>query len=269
MKIVSLNCEYGKHHDRTLEFLLNTDADVYCFQEITEHHFDQYASELGCVGCFKERSQVAVDFLDHIKLPIKEGIGIFSKAPIIAHQSHELYEWNRTQIGARAMHVSDYVRWGVQMATIELAGEKHTVISAHMPVSAPGSVTDVQRKALEKLLEVLDNYDEFVLVGDFNSPRNSEVFDTIAERLTDNIPPAYSTSIDSNLHRAGMTDPAGLSKALVDGLFTTPGYEASYVELVSGVSDHMAVVGCVEKRALSLQGMGSRFSPQSRSIDQD
>ncbi len=58
---------------------------------------------------------------------------------------------------------------------------------------------------------------------------------------TDNIPSCYTTSIDPHLHRAGALD------LLVDVLFTTPKYRASDVRLVSGLSDHMAVAGNIEK----------------------
>jgi hypothetical protein len=43
------------------------------------------------------------------------------------------------------------------------------------------------------------------------------------------------TSIDPKLHRAGAL------QLMVDGLFTTPGYEASDVMLHTGVSDHCAI----------------------------
>jgi hypothetical protein len=37
---------------------------------------------------------------------------------------------------------------------------------------------------------------------------------------------------------------------MVDGLFTTPAYEAQDVKLVDGVSDHMAVVAPITKNRL-------------------
>ena len=64
----------------------------------------------------------------------------------------------------------------------------------------------------------------------------------LAGRLRDNIPPPVTTSIDGPLHRAG---DLGL---MVDGMFTTQGYEAREVRVVDGVSDHCALVATVARR---------------------
>ena len=69
----------------------------------------------------------------------------------------------------------------------------------------------------------------------------NEAFDRIARKYKDNIPKKYKTSLDQNLHRV-----KGL-QYMVDGLFTTPGYKASNVKLVDGVSDHVAIVADIEK----------------------
>jgi hypothetical protein len=68
------------------------------------------------------------------------------------------------------------------------------------------------------------------------------VFGRLAERLTDNIPPDVTTTIDHDLHARGPVPPY-----VVDGLFTTPQYAASDVRVVSGVSDHCAVLGRISR----------------------
>jgi hypothetical protein len=79
------------------------------------------------------------------------------------------------------------------------------------------------------------------LFGDFNAPRGKEIFSIFTEKLKDNIPLNYETSLDENLHRAGKLT------YMVDGCFTTPEYVASDVELRFGVSDHAAVLATITK----------------------
>ena len=80
------------------------------------------------------------------------------------------------------------------------------------------------------------------MCGDFNAPRGGEIFSALATRWHDNIPGTYHTSLDLSLHKAGKVDGERLATLMVDGLFTTPGYRTSRVELVPGVSDHCAIV---------------------------
>ncbi len=90
---------------------------------------------------------------------------------------------------------------------------------------------------------LLDAEEGFVLCGDFNAPRGGEIFSELAARYRDNIPAQYTTSIDASLHRAGDL------QLMVDGIFTTPEYQASSVLLHSGVSDHYAVTADITKTA--------------------
>jgi endonuclease/exonuclease/phosphatase family metal-dependent hydrolase len=103
-----------------------------------------------------------------------------------------------------------------------------------------GDVTEKQTQDLKALLAILEKIPEFVLTGDFNAPRGRETGDTIAAKYKDNIPEHYTSSIDP-MHRAGELP------YVVDGIFTTPQYLASNVELHLGVSDHKAVTATIAK----------------------
>ena len=78
-----------------------------------------------------------------------------------------------------------------------------------------------------------------MLCGDFNAPRGGEIFGLLAQKYKDNVPQKYTTSIDGILHRAGPLP------FMVDGLFSTPGYTVSHVEMVCGISDHCALIANV------------------------
>ena len=80
-----------------------------------------------------------------------------------------------------------------------------------------------------------------VLTGDFNAPRGGTIFDLLARTWQDCIPQDVTTSIDPVLHRAGALT------LMVDGLFTTPHYHATEVQLHTGLSDHQAITASISR----------------------
>ena len=111
--------------------------------------------------------------------------------------------------------------------------------------SEHGQPDRYQRQDVRALLDTVLPLGDIVLCGDFNAPRGGEIFSFLAERLKDNIPRRYKTSLDIALHRAGKERPEELADKMVDGFFTSHGYRASGVRLERGVSDHCAIVGTV------------------------
>jgi len=124
---------------------------------------------------------------------------------------------------------------------IEKGGATFRVATTHFTWSEKGEASDLQKEDLGKLFPLLEGLREFVLCGDFNAPRGRTTFDAIAAKYKDNIPLEYTTSIDGSMHRAGNLP------YMVDGLFTTPEYQASNVALNSGVSDHLAITATIHK----------------------
>src|SRR3989344_3677090 len=118
---------------------------------------------------------------------------------------------------------------------------RFTLGTTHFTLSEDGKADENQRRDLEKLLTILNDFEELILCGDFNAPRGEEIFSKISSRYKDNIPLEYETSLDSNLHRA-----KGL-KLMIDGLFTTPHYQAGNVRLIEGVSDHCAITAKISR----------------------
>jgi len=137
-------------------------------------------------------------------------------------------------------------------------GVPYKILTTHFPISdAYSRVNAFQREAMAAMLGILaaqGEEDDLLLCGDFNTSRHSappddELWNMMATQLHDNIPVEVNTSIDSTVHRAGKN---GLDfeklRILVDGIFSTPGYIVSGVELISGVSDHKAVRCFVHRR---------------------
>jgi len=240
LSLVSINIEKSEHLDLVESFLRTRTPDIFCVQEL----------------CRGDVLRIAETFHDtpHIFLPMyrifeegisKEiGVGIFSRLPIresfkhYYHGNEDIKDVDRTSAQTR----SETQSYGVASCTVEKEGTSFTICTTHFTWTPDGKSDDFQRADVRGLIEVLSSVGEFVLCGDFNAPRGGEIFTAIATKYKDNIPATYTTSIDGSLHRAGTLP------YMVDGLFSTPGYQVSHVELIPGVSDHCAIVATVSKK---------------------
>lgn len=242
LQLISINVERSKHLDLAVPFVEGEAADVVCVQEIIEADIPLWGrSYPHHVFAPMQRR------IDEEGKPVS-GVAIFSRTPF-AHQSH-YYAGSPSAVpesdrdASKKAEASNRI---LLVAECEKDNTHYRIATTHFTWSPRGEATKDQQADMEKLLSLLAEYDEFALCGDFNAPRGGVIFAQLAERYKDNIPPHYATSIDLELHRAGKLRPHELVDKMVDGLFTTPGYVASDVRLVSGVSDHCAIVASLLK----------------------
>ena len=244
---VSVNIEGSKHLDLVKNFLAAAMPEVVCVQELFEAD----------VGVISE----ALDGAQAVFLPMNRrddsqddnamiGVGIFSRLPIRAHRMlyyrgdpAVIHDYDNTSVETR-YHSQNC---GVLTCDIEKDGVAFRVATTHFTWTPKGAADDFQRVDLKSMLEILETLDEFILCGDFNAPRvlagvPGEIFGQLAARYKDNIPTQYVTSLDPARHHAPLAEQAD---KMVDGLFTTPSYVASNVELHTGVSDHCAITATI------------------------
>jgi len=246
MKLISLNIEGNKHDELALPFLKKENADVVCIQELLEDKLELYKKELGLDGFFQPTNYASVAIYQHLAKK-RGGVAIFAKNITepgsffcAGAKEHVMisFEKYKSQSSEKENNENRAVVW----ANVQNdKGEKIKVITTQLPVTIEGEVTPYQLEVIDRVLNKLENFKEFVFCGDINSPRGQESFARFARKYKDNIPQEYKTSIDQNLHRV-----KGI-QFVVDCLFTTPSYKASKVKLVDGVSDHMAVVAEITK----------------------
>lgn len=244
MKLVSINIELNKHYKTVLDFLKLQEPDVICLQELLEDDFEDFKKVLGKQGVFKSRRRVGkYSHLQDIEGK-KEGIAIFAKKIIDSGSIY--YEGSEENIlKTYSEYLSDeennknsVLLW---VKTENEDGETYKFTTTHVPATKEGQSTPYQLRVINLLLKKLDSLGEFVFCGDMNAPRGNETFSRLAKKYKDNIPPEYKTSLDQNLHRVKNL------QHMVDGLFTTPAYNASNVKLLDGISDHMAIVADINK----------------------
>ncbi len=239
-KLISINIECSKHLERVIPFLQREQADIVCIQELMERDVAQFESALGTQAYFEPKTQMHAGV---------EGMGIFTKHRVLSRgallYAGESALRNFDETSATTKHATQ--RHPILFCDIEVDGRIVRICTTHFTWTPDGLPDDLQRADIVRFLRELSAFPEFILCGDFNAPRGGEIFAQLARAYTDNIPPHYLTSIDVALHRAGKERPHELADKMVDGLFTTPGYRASDVVLVDGVSDHMAIVATIDQ----------------------
>src|SRR3989344_221067 len=241
LKLVCLNIEKDRHLDRIIPFLSEQMPDVFCAQEVYESSIPAIA------GALPGSSYVYVPMTGWPKEspPQMQGVAIFSRFPVKAQDV-------RYYVGAPGQvpdsDDNDPLTYNANnrplvICDVEKGGDVFRICTTHFTWTPDGQPTDEQRKDMKALLALLDDAGELVLAGDFNVPRGGELFGMLAARYKDNVPSHYTTSIDGDLHKRGQLN------RMVDGIFSTPAYSVSGVEMICGVSDHCALIATVSKTA--------------------
>lgn len=250
LSLVSVNIELSRHLELVVPFIRKTRPDVLCVQELMEHDVATLAE--ACQA--RAHNFLVLSRMRHEYSGENYGIGIFSVFPATFKTIY--YDGPYTPIPE--FHVQrpetyNNANRGLLFADVQGPDGVYRIATTHFTWTPDGTANDLQRKHLKSLLTVLEGAGEFVLTGDFNAPRGGEIFDALARRYKDNIPPHCAWSLDLNLHRASNgqirqhAKNAGFEGFVVDGLFTTPAYRAEHVSLTSGVSDHKAISATIHK----------------------
>lgn len=237
VRVMSLNVELSRHLHRFVPFVRSFAPDVLCLQEVVESDAEAIADGTGlrCVHF------AAMARHDGIPGDAPFGVAIFSRVAVSETRT-EVYAGggdgqiflDRTTPESRVA-TSRYV---LASARLAFDGVAFDLATTHFPWTNNGQASDFQFAAVDRLIALASGR-PIVLMGDFNAPRGGPVFGRLAEALADNIPAAARTTIDPQLHRAGPLE------LVVDGLFTSPHYEALDVRLHAGLSDHQAVSAAI------------------------
>jgi len=237
IKLVSVNIEGNRHlQERVLPFLKKEQPEVVCLQEVFEVDLEFIKAELGMEGEFVVVAKISVE---NVHQPARGlwGLALLSKLPM-SGAGYEYYVGSKKRIpGFYENEDPNSMNRAVLWAKVTKAGQDFWIATTHFTWSGDGSTTDLQRKTYQKMIRILDQFPDLILTGDFNAPRGKEIFDELSKRYKDNIPPDTKTTIDNDLHKAEEE-----INLVVDGLFSSSNYQVSEVKVVSGVSDHKAIV---------------------------
>ncbi|MDP2641538.1 MAG: endonuclease/exonuclease/phosphatase family protein [Candidatus Yanofskybacteria bacterium] len=240
-----------KHLNAVQAFLQQEQPDVVCMQEVYGEDLQTFAEKLGMDSSFGQ--MILIGRGDPMEPPmVPFGIGILSRFPLLSVQCR-YYKGDEKNARQQAFHNDPDDFYRLFLCGTVRKGESEFVLgTTHFTWNADGQPSDAQREDVERLLDALGEFPEVICCGDFNAPREGEIFQAIAASYKDNIPARYTTSIDIKLHRSG--EILRGKPLLVDGLFTTPQYQCKNVRLQDGVSDHMAVLAEISR----IEGIAKR-----------
>lgn len=120
--------------------------------------------------------------------------------------------------------------------TVKKEGKQYTIGTTHFTWSPHGKDNYNQRRDVVRLLKVTNKLPELILCGDFNAPRPREIYKQIIAQFKDNIPRNVKSTLDPTLFRK-----KGF-QLVVDYCFTKGPYKVTKLKLLTGVSDHKAIV---------------------------
>lgn len=242
MKLISLNIEGDNHLEDVKRFVVSQSPDIVCFNEAFEGDVAFFERTFGMQSLFIASEYIAKP--NPFRLPPRGNIGtcILTKGTIQKHWV-DTYFGDASVLPELTAENGDAANRFLAWAEISLDNVIYRIVTTHFTITKNAVVSDLQRANAAKMISFLDTQSDYILCGDFNTPRGAEIYTTLATKLHDNIPADVITTLDPNLHRAGSKIP----NIVVDGLFTTPGYTASDVQVVPGISDHCAITAMIEK----------------------
>ena len=243
MKLISCNIEGDRHlEERLSSFFAREKADVLALQEVFECDLEAIKKASGLKNCvFYPQANVSKT---NIHLPVRGLWGVAILADEIISQQVDVYvggEEDTPEFFANQNPNS--MNRVLLTAKVMVHGKTFQVATTHFTWSGGPIVSDEQRRTFITLKAALNKFDELILCGDLNTPRGFEIWEDLAKTYTDNIPAEIDTTVDKNLHRSSLD-----IRLVIDALFTTPHYLVENVRVVSNTSDHMAVVGEIERR---------------------
>ena len=260
IKIIHLNIERDKHIEAITEFFGSETADIVCICEASESDTKNFAEKFGYEFVFSPIMESQVG---------KYGSAILSKKPIL-ESANLRYDDNLSDNLPFVTFNNDYKNtdykrpkdrflYHYALLTITIKndkGEKITISTTHFPVTdhfSPGLPDHVYNEPSD--IEELDHtrmiFDKFMAViksistpliftADLNNPRGEYIYDTLAHELVDLTPKDLISSIDPDLHyRKGLS-------LVVDTIMISQNIQSGMAKVVSGVSDHKAIVALLE-----------------------
>lgn len=242
MKLITVNIEGNKHLLDIGNLIAVEQPDVLCLQEV-------FATDLPqLVSAVNQYSQTQQFFVANANVVGENKYGIAPNG-----------EWGNAMIarsslfpGGEALFAQEFYsgsaaelpefsgpnspRRSLLAAVVSVRGQSLAICTTHFTWSAEGKATELQQRDAKLLQTMLKRYNSYILCGDLNSPRGGATYTTLSTGLTDHLPREIMTTIDPDLHYAGALQLA------VDTVFSTPDIHSMKAKVVSGVSDHMAVV---------------------------
>jgi len=211
IKIITYNIWHGMYLEKVIDFLQQEKADIICLQEVARvgqkqravvpqvDLFNQIKTGLGMDGTYQRMCWGTVG-----RGTFDIGMVVFSAHPMMElttyrYEREETGEVLEVDLGGKDQYSIPRVLLGVKISAEQ---RNFWVFNAHHTITPNGGVTEHQLKATRVVKEYLNEYDEYILCGDMNTPYGNKNYDLLSEGLTDLSNPTEPT-LHPTIHRVG------------------------------------------------------------------
>lgn len=233
LNILQLNVELNLHTDKIIQHVQAQNYDVLLLQEVLQADLDTIAKACNMAYAF-----VPLNTLEHEGVMHTLGQATFSKHPL-RNVEQLYYRGDPKKLPLITRQTPELMARALLVVEVPVRGHNYRLINTHFTWSPNATVNAMQRQDFDKMLTLLKNYDQFLLGGDFNTPRGHELYDHLAHTYTDNIPLDINSTLDKNLFRVPDLE------LVIDGVFTTARYKVARIQILQGLSDHVGIVFCL------------------------
>lgn len=239
-------CHSGRQYslfEDILKFIGRERPDVVLLQEVFEGSLERISNALGGQVVFSRRCRISLT--DREEEAEGWGIAIGSTHQLFDIRE-DFYRGSREDSSGLLLNGRGQPTTASMLqAKLEVGSARFNFGTTHFTWARGAEPSDEQLQDFERLAVILDQTPDLVLSGDWNAPRGYPIFDSIAKRYNDNIPPDVETTLDTTVR------PEATWKYVIDGFFTSEHYTVGNVRMVQGLSDHQGVLAEVQKAALS------------------
>lgn len=237
IKLLTLNIEASRHLDRVHSALSEHAPHIACLQEVVEEDCAYLASSYGYEVRYAPSGFLPASANTNANR--RWGVAVLTRVPI-RNQETISYADDPT---LRTLHHPNDARRVLVMTQIEHGSALYRIGTTHFTWTPNGQINADQVADFARLTNVLSDRPDYVLCGDFNSPRGRDMFGKFIDELhlIDHLPQSVTTTIDGRFHVAGALN------LVVDTIFSTPHYRASHVQVLEGVSDHKGILALIER----------------------
>ena len=236
MKVISLNINKGKNWMALMSFLFKEKPGLLLLQEVLLPQVQLLCDQLSMHGVFGGMS------INEAENGVSRGCVVLS-----TEQLHKPFTLKYGTFDSDKQVSTQYEGLNTVLVGGYLESLGCVVATTHFTLSLTPAPDKEQRKNLPKLLRALEKRKVGLLGVDLNSARkmpdgsSGEIWQELAVRMCDSLTRDVKTTLDPN-HRWG-NEPT-----VLDGMFYAPDRcRVHRVSLVSGVSDHKALVAYVNR----------------------
>ncbi len=229
LNILQLNVELNLHTDQIIEHVQKHNYDVLLFQEVLQVDLDTIAE-----ACDMHYAFAPLNTIQHQGALHTLGVATFRNI-LLLNIEQLYYRGDSKNLPLITRQTPEMMARALLLVEVATNGQIYRLINTHFTWSANATVNNMQRHDFDKMLTILQNYEHFLLVGDFNTPRGQELYDHLSKLYTDNIPLDLKSTLDKKLFRV-----PGL-ELVIDGVFTTAKYKVSGMQILQGLSDHVGI----------------------------